>query len=118
MLSRCKYLLLEKLKKNPRVFTRVVPNVANNFFFAFFQTNSSAVQTDDHLRKMFLGGLTPNTNEDMIRNFFYQFGEIEDIIIMRDTATKRSRGFGFITFKSSESVDKAQAARPHVVDGR
>ncbi|XP_005190457.1 ribonucleoprotein RB97D isoform X1 [Musca domestica] len=82
------------------------------------ETNSSAVQTDDHLRKMFLGGLTPNTNEDMIRNFFYQFGEIEDIIIMRDTATKRSRGFGFITFKSSESVDKAQAARPHVVDGR
>ncbi|XP_061389659.1 ribonucleoprotein RB97D-like [Musca vetustissima] len=79
---------------------------------------AATTQNDDHLRKMFLGGLTPNTNEDMIRNFFYQFGEIEDIIIMRDTVTKRSRGFGFITFKSSESVDKAQAARPHVVDGR
>ncbi|XP_075148199.1 heterogeneous nuclear ribonucleoprotein A1-like 3 isoform X2 [Haematobia irritans] len=73
---------------------------------------------DDYLRKMFLGGLTPNTNEDMVRNFFYQFGEIEDIVIMRDSATKRSRGFGFVTFKSTASVDKAQAARPHVVDGR
>uniref|UniRef100_A0A1I8PCI3 RRM domain-containing protein n=1 Tax=Stomoxys calcitrans TaxID=35570 RepID=A0A1I8PCI3_STOCA len=73
---------------------------------------------DDYLRKMFLGGLTPNTNEDMVRNFFYQFGEIDDIVIMRDSATKRSRGFGFVTFKSASSVDKAQAARPHVVDGR
>ncbi|XP_073816431.1 uncharacterized protein isoform X2 [Musca autumnalis] len=84
------------------------------------ETNEAkpAVENNDHLRKMFLGGLTPNTNEHMVRNFFYQFGEIEDIVIMRDTATKRSRGFGFITFKSSESVDKAQAARPHVVDGR
>lgn len=81
------------------------------------QTNNS-VPEDDHLRKMFLGGLTPNTNEEMVRQFYYQFGEIDDVVIMRDPATKRSRGFGFVTFKTTTSVDNAQAARPHVVDGR
>ena len=30
----------------------------------------------------------------------------------------RSRGFGFVVFKHSSMVDKAQEARPHVIDGR
>lgn len=37
---------------------------------------------------------------------------------MKDPKTKRSRGFGFITYSRSFMVDKAQAARPHRVDGR
>lgn len=30
----------------------------------------------------------------------------------------RSRGFGFITYSESESVEKAQANRPHTIDER
>ncbi|XP_035876246.1 heterogeneous nuclear ribonucleoproteins A2/B1-like [Phyllostomus discolor] len=37
---------------------------------------------------------------------------------MRDPASKRSRGFGFVTFSSMAEVDAAMAARPHSVDGR
>lgn len=37
---------------------------------------------------------------------------------MRDRNTRRSRGFGFVTFKRAHMVDDAQAARPHKVDGR
>lgn len=37
---------------------------------------------------------------------------------MLDPKTNRSRGFGFITYSRSFMVDKAQAARPHKVDGR
>lgn len=37
---------------------------------------------------------------------------------MKDPKTKRSRGFGFITYSRSYMVDDAQKARPHKVDGR
>ena len=37
---------------------------------------------------------------------------------MRDTGSKRSRGFGFVTYSTVEEVDAAMDARPHKVDGR
>ncbi|XP_037943795.1 ribonucleoprotein RB97D-like [Teleopsis dalmanni] len=71
----------------------------------------------DFLRKMFIGGLAAVTTEDGLREFFRQWGDVVDVVVMRDPATKRSRGFGFITYSSPTMVDKAQAARPHVIDG-
>ena len=38
--------------------------------------------------------------------------------VMRDPASKRSRGFGFVTFSSRADVDSATAARRPSVDGR
>ena len=37
---------------------------------------------------------------------------------MRDPQSKRSRGFGFVTFKESQNVDDSQNCRPHKLDGR
>lgn len=37
---------------------------------------------------------------------------------MRDPGSKRSRGFGFVTYSSVREVDEAMKARPHKVDGR
>ncbi|XP_048448356.1 heterogeneous nuclear ribonucleoprotein A1 isoform X2 [Rhincodon typus] len=37
---------------------------------------------------------------------------------MREPQTKRSRGFGFVTYSSVSEVDAAMSARPHKVDGR
>lgn len=37
---------------------------------------------------------------------------------MRDPGSKRSRGFGFVTYANTEEVDAAMNARPHRVDGR
>jgi RNA recognition motif-containing protein len=35
--------------------------------------------------------------------FFEQFGEVIDSVVMIDRVTKRSRGFGFVTFASEVS---------------
>lgn len=57
-------------------------------------------------KKMFVGGLPPDVTEEMFRNFFEQFGEVEDSVVMLDRDTGRPRGFGFITFQSEDTADK------------
>ena len=50
--------------------------------------------------------------------YFDKFGTIKDAIIMRDRATDRSRGFGFVTFVDSASVAAVLAEQYHELDGR
>ncbi|XP_076437514.1 heterogeneous nuclear ribonucleoprotein A1-like 3 [Babylonia areolata] len=68
--------------------------------------------------KLFIGGLSYETDEKSLRSHFEQYGEIVDCIVMKDAQTKRSRGFGFITYKKAEQLDEAQKGRPHKLDGR
>ncbi|XP_065371699.1 ribonucleoprotein RB97D isoform X2 [Calliphora vicina] len=72
----------------------------------------------EHLRKLFIGGLAPYTTEDSLRNFYSQWGKVVDVVVMKDQDTKRSRGFGFITYTKAFMVDKAQDNRPHIIDGK
>ncbi|THD20302.1 Heterogeneous nuclear ribonucleoprotein A2 [Fasciola gigantica] len=72
----------------------------------------------DQDKKLFVGGLNPKTNEDSLRAYYSQWGEITDVVVMKDPRSNKSRGFGFVTFKEASSVDKAQADRPHKVDGK
>lgn len=58
-----------------------------------------------------MGGLTSNTTDEMMREFYGKFGELTDVIVMRDPTTKRSRGFGFITFTSKACVSGEQIER-------
>ncbi|KAF5306494.1 hypothetical protein FQR65_LT07322 [Abscondita terminalis] len=72
----------------------------------------------EHVRKLFIGGLDYRTTDDSLKKHFEQWGEIVDVVVMKDPKTKRSRGFGFITYSRAHMVDDAQNARPHRVDGR
>ncbi|XP_065224805.1 heterogeneous nuclear ribonucleoprotein A1, A2/B1 homolog [Planococcus citri] len=72
----------------------------------------------EHLRKLFIGGLDHRTTDDKLKSHFEQWGEIVDVIVMKDPKTKRSRGFGFVTYSQPDMVDAAQAARPHKLDGK
>lgn len=69
-------------------------------------------------RKLFIGGLSFETTDESLRNHFERWGTLTDCVVMRDPNSKRSRGFGFVTYASSEEVDAAMNARPHKVDGR
>ncbi|KAF6777977.1 hypothetical protein EG68_07761 [Paragonimus skrjabini miyazakii] len=72
----------------------------------------------EQFRKLFIGGLTPQTTEGMLKDFYSQWGEIVDVVVMKDSVSHRSRGFGFITYKEPDMVDAAQANRPHEIDGK
>ncbi|XP_072435244.1 heterogeneous nuclear ribonucleoprotein A3 isoform X2 [Chiloscyllium punctatum] len=72
----------------------------------------------EQLRKLFIGGLSFETNEESLKEHFEQWGQLTDCVVMREPQTKRSRGFGFVTYSSVLEVDAAMSARPHKVDGR
>ncbi|XP_075757761.1 heterogeneous nuclear ribonucleoprotein A1 isoform X3 [Pelodiscus sinensis] len=72
----------------------------------------------EQLRKLFIGGLSFETTDESLRGHFEQWGTLTDCVVMRDPNTKRSRGFGFVTYSTVEEVDAAMNARPHKVDGR
>ncbi len=59
--------------------------------------------------KIYVGNLSYNTTEDELRDYFSQFGNIEDIKLIIDFNTGRSKGFGFITYGSTQDCESAVA---------
>lgn len=66
--------------------------------------------------KMFIGGLSGQTTPDNLKKYFEQFGPVTECMIMKDAITKRSRGFGFITFSDALSVEKVLEVEKHILD--
>jgi len=56
--------------------------------------------------KVFVGGLARDMDKSQLVLAFSQYGTVDDCIIMKDGITGMSRGFGFITFAASTSVDE------------
>src|SRR5215469_5270650 len=66
---------------------------------------------------MFIGGLNWETTDESLRRYFSQFGEVLECTVMRDGATGRSRGFGFLTFKDPKTVNSVMV-KEHYLDGK
>lgn len=71
----------------------------------------------DSDNKIYVGGLSHDTNNDGLKHHFSQYGEITDSVVMMDKVAGRSRGFGFVTFKDSAAANAALGTS-HVLDGR
>ncbi|XP_065890480.1 RNA-binding protein Musashi homolog 1-like isoform X2 [Dysidea avara] len=54
--------------------------------------------------KIFVGGISWQTSREAMKNLFEKFGKVLECQIIQDPVTKRSRGFGFVTFEDQESV--------------
>lgn len=70
-------------------------------------------------KKLFVGSLSWNINDQSLRDAFSPYGEISEATVISDRDTGRSRGFGFVTFDDDEAADKAVAALNQTeLDGR
>jgi len=72
----------------------------------------------EQVRKIFVGNLPYEADEEMLKTHFSQFGEIVDCVVPKDPKTKFAKGFGFVTFTRGKAVDDVMANRPHKVAGR
>lgn len=68
--------------------------------------------------KIYVGNLSYDTTEDELRTYFSQFGNIQDIKLIIDFSTGRSKGFGFVTYASDQDSESALAANGVELSGR
>ncbi|KAJ4964992.1 hypothetical protein NE237_016841 [Protea cynaroides] len=68
-------------------------------------------------KKLVVLGLPWDVDTEGLRQYMSQFGELADVMVIKDRASGRSRGFGYVTFSSLEDVEKAVAAQ-HNINGR
>ncbi|MCP8971447.1 RNA-binding protein, partial [Ectobacillus sp. SYSU M60031] len=69
--------------------------------------------------RCFVGGLAWATDDRSLEAAFSTFGEILESKIINDRETGRSRGFGFVTFSSEQSMrDAIEGMNGKELDGR
>jgi cold-inducible RNA-binding protein len=58
-------------------------------------------------QKLFVGGLPFSTSTEELGQLFGQVSGVEDVTIVTDRDTVRSRGFGFVEMATAEAADEA-----------
>ena len=58
-------------------------------------------------QKLYVGGISYNTTQDGLKDYFSQAGNVASAIIIMDKMSGRSKGFGFVEMASDEEAKKA-----------
>ena len=70
-------------------------------------------------KKLYVGNLSYQSEQEGLHALFAQFGEVVSAVILSDRDTGRSRGFGFVEMESDDAAEAAiQALNGTEFDGR
>src|SRR5437879_1823520 len=69
--------------------------------------------------KLYVGNLSFNTTENELQELFAQAGTVQEVSLMQDKFTGKSRGFAFVTMGSDEDAQNAiSKLNGQTVEGR
>jgi len=69
--------------------------------------------------KLYVGNLAFETTENDLQDLFEQHGTVNEVQLMMDRMTGKSRGFAFITMNDKAQADAAMSAlNGHDLNGR
>lgn len=74
-------------------------------------------QKKEEDNKLFVGGFIPTTTKEDLREYFEQFGELIDCVVMFGEYGK-SKCYGFVTFRDQSTMEKCFNFKPHRLHGR
>jgi len=69
------------------------------------------------VKKIFVGGLKDDIEEEHLTEYFCQYGQIEKAEVISEKETGKKRGFGFVYFNDHDAADKAVVVKFHTVKG-
>jgi len=73
---------------------------------------------EERTRKLFIGGLDYETTDDQLQDYFSRWGDLSDFVVMKFPDTRRSRGFGFVTYTDADMLEDCIKAGPHNLEGK
>jgi RNA recognition motif-containing protein len=69
--------------------------------------------------KLYVGNLSFNTTENELQELFSQAGTVQEVMLMQDKFTGKSRGFAFVTMASEQDAQNAiSKLNGQTVEGR
>lgn len=69
--------------------------------------------------RIYVGNLAYGSTEDSLRDVFGQFGTVQEIFVVKDRETGRSKGFAFVTMSNDAEAQAAiEGTNGAMVDGR
>ena len=69
--------------------------------------------------KLYVGNLSFETTENDLQDLFEQHGAVNEVNLMMDRMTGKSRGFAFVTMNDNEQAKAAMSAiNGHELSGR
>ncbi|CAF1618329.1 unnamed protein product [Adineta ricciae] len=77
----------------------------------------NATNDSVNTRKVFVGGLSPDTKMEHLCEYFTKFGNVESATVKFDKSG-RSKGFGFVLFEDRDSTDKVYSQDSHIIQGK
>uniref|UniRef100_A0A8D3D898 Musashi RNA-binding protein 1 n=1 Tax=Scophthalmus maximus TaxID=52904 RepID=A0A8D3D898_SCOMX len=76
------------------------------------QSSLSTTDSPHDPCKMFIGGLSWQTTQEGLKEYFCKYGEVKECMVICEP------GFGFVTFVDQAGVDKVLAQTRHELDSK
>ena len=70
------------------------------------------------MNKIYVGNLPYTIDDQGLSDIFSKFGSIDDVVVIKDRHSGRSKGFGFVTFSSADAANEAVKMDGEELDGR
>jgi RNA recognition motif-containing protein len=68
--------------------------------------------------QLYVGNLSYQVNGFHLKEFFSEYGEVQNVRLIKNPRTGRSKGFAFVTFTSVKDAKKALATNGQDIRGR
>jgi RNA recognition motif-containing protein len=68
--------------------------------------------------KLYVGNLAFSTTESSLEALFSNYGDVQEVAVVTDRDTGRSRGFGFITMDDNGAKEAIEALNGNEFEGR
>jgi len=68
--------------------------------------------------QLYVGNLSYHANTHHLKTFFSEFGEVQNVRLIKNNRTGRSKGFAFVTYCNAKDAQQALTANGREIKGR